>query len=149
LSLADRLRALLRRISGVKDPEAPEKATGSDEGSGDGGLEEADLATLGSLSRCTACRACDVAFDAYDETARPVFHGPSELVTSYAWAIDDHGAAKRYVESLRRGNLEELERICPVAIPFVALADLVEKRGQALEPDERSAEDSRPRHDPG
>jgi len=143
------LKAMLRRISGVADPAAAEKGAALGEATTRGGLEEPDLAVLAALSRCTVCRACDVAFDAYAQAARPVFHGPSELVTSYAQSVDDHSSARRYVESLKRGNLVELERICPVAIPFVALADLVERRAGAQEPDGPSLPDSRPRHDPG
>jgi hypothetical protein len=144
LSLVDRLKAALLRLVG-REASEPERAAPPETS-----LQPGDLAVLRSVRRCTACRACDVAFDGYAEAARPIFRGPSELVSTYARRVEDHGAAKRYLESLRRGDLEELERICPVRIPFVALADLVERRAHALEPDEAAPDEApRPRHDPG
>jgi hypothetical protein len=128
-------------------PERTKRA--SDGGLGAAELDDADIATLAAVARCTACGACDVSFDGYADAARPVFRGPSQLVLAYARRLDDHGAAKRYIESLRRGSLEELSRICPVRVPFIALADLVERRAHALEPDELAHEDVRTRHDPG
>ncbi len=151
MSLFDRVKDALWRIARGRgaDSEAPK---GESEGSSGPGaaLEAADLTVLASVRRCTVCRACDVAFSGYPEAARPVFRGPSELVTTYARRAPDHDAAKDYLKSLRRGDLEELERICPARIPFVALADLVERRAQALAPDDAPPEPTaRPRHDPG
>jgi hypothetical protein len=164
LSFKDQIRSLLGRLAGPEEAEEAEKAKDVEESAQPSGasrtgpsspsttqaeLDDADLATLAAVARCTACRACDVAFDAYPRAARPIFRGPSQLVLSYARRLEDHGAAKRYLESLRRGTLVELSRVCPVGVPFVALADLIERRAHALEPDGLASEDAQTRHDPG
>lgn len=149
MSFTDRLWAVLRRIGGEK-PAGPTPPTSPIEAADvAGALSEADLSVLSTLGRCTACRACDVAFDGYAVAARPVFRGPSELVLAYARSFGDYGAAKGYLESLRRGDLEALTEVCPVRIPFVALSDLVSRRVEALAPDDKAGTEPRAPHDPG
>jgi hypothetical protein len=136
-------------LTGARGDQGTAEAGGPSDGGPTGELTDADLATLGALRRCTACRACDVAFDGYASAARPVFRGPSELVLDYAQNLPDHAASKRYLESLCRGDLQALERVCPVGIPFVALSDLLSRRVAALAPEEKPEPDSRTPHDPG
>jgi hypothetical protein len=145
VSFTGRIRAVLRRLRGSEPVAAPIDVRHD---AGDG-LSEADLAVLATLGRCTACRACDVAFDGYAAAARPVFRGPSELVVGYVRSASEHAAARGYLESLQRGDLEALSRICPVQISFVALADLVGRRVDALSPNDPAPPESRAPHDPG
>ncbi len=108
-----------------------------------------ESAVLATLARCTMCGACDAAFP-YHNVARPAFRGPSDAI-AYGRALAEHGALVEFVKNLRRGDLEKLERVCPVSIPFVALADVLERRAERLAPAEPPArkERHRPPHDPG
>jgi hypothetical protein len=96
------------------------------------------------------CGACDVAFP-YDSVARPAFRGPSDAI-AYGRALSDHGALGEFVKNLHRGDLEKLEHVCPVSIPFVALADVLARRAERFEPPPRLEPEKaprRPRHEPG
>ncbi|RLB56793.1 MAG: hypothetical protein DRJ42_02185 [Deltaproteobacteria bacterium] len=155
MSLSDQLRALLRRISRADGPEPPRKP-GPTPKTGEARSRQTDTAPgprdaaiLAASARCTACGLCDVAFDAYELTERPTFRGPSELALSYARRPTEHSAAKRYIASLRRGDLTALARICPVGVPFPELADAIDRLADASALEAPPRETERARHDPG
>lgn len=95
---------------------------------------------------CTACGLCDLHFDAYPSVAHAEFRGPMTFVLGFArrTGIEGLGAQAR---ELMKGDLEALEQICPVRIPFPALAAaLADEAGPDTSPDTVRP---KPRHDPG
>lgn len=98
-------------------------------------------------SRCIACGVCDWTFDAYDRVSRAEFRGPMAFVLGFASQTDVAGLGAQ-VHELKKGNLLELERRCPVRIPFPLLAEVL---GEQAGPDSlpRNTVRPRPRHDPG
>jgi len=113
-------------------------------------LAPSDREALASFSGCMACGMCDAQFSAYGRAARREFHGPSDLPLSYSRSLPDYDALAGYLASLRRGDLELLERVCPARVPFVRLATFVEKVATALQNEPLPPETGRrKRHDPG
>jgi len=95
-------------------------------------MSSEDREQLPSFSGCIACGMCDAVFDSYDRTARSEFRGPSDLPLAYTRNLPDFDALPTFVAHLRKGDLEELERVCPARIPFRRLALFVERRATAL-----------------
>ncbi|MFW5920575.1 MAG: hypothetical protein ACOCUS_01955 [Polyangiales bacterium] len=91
-----------------------------------------DRESLHALSRCIACGMCDARFEAWGEVDRSEFRGPSDLPLSSTRSLPDYDALARYLTELRKGDLERLERVCPVRVPFRRLADFAERRAAAL-----------------
>lgn len=113
-------------------------------------LAPGDHEALALFSGCIACGMCDAQFSAYGRAARRDFHGPSDLPLSYSRGLPDYDALGSYVTSLRRGDLELLERVCPARIPFGQLATFVENVATALQNEPLPPElSTRKRHDPG
>lgn len=86
-----------------------------------------------AFSACIACGLCDEVFDAYDRTDRDVFPGPSALPLSYSRNPPDFAALTRYLAELRKGDLVQLERVCPTRVPFRKLAAYVEAHARETE----------------
>lgn len=119
-------------------------------------LTTEDREQLPSFSGCIACGMCDAVFDAYERTARGDFRGPSDLPLAYTRNLPDYDALPTFISHLRKGDLEALERVCPVRIPFRRLALFVERRASDLGaapvvPGANLIDPSRThaRHDPG
>lgn len=113
-------------------------------------LSPSDRGVFAAFSGCIACGMCDAQFSAYGRTARREFHGPSDLPLAYSRSLPDYDGLVTYVSSLRRGDLELLERVCPARIPFGRLATFVEGVAGALANEPMPPEvPSRKRHDPG
>ena len=91
-----------------------------------------DREALLALSGCIACGMCDARFSAWSDVDRGALRGPSDLPLSYTRSLPDYDALARYLSELRKGDLERLERVCPVRVPFRRLADFAERRAAAL-----------------
>jgi succinate dehydrogenase/fumarate reductase-like Fe-S protein len=103
-------------------------------------VSEEERQALGALSRCIACGMCDLYFTAWDGVSESRFSGPSALPLSYTRSLPDYDAMDGYLQQLRRGDLQRLEQVCPVDVPFRALADFAESRGRQA----RRADDPAP-----
>ena len=90
-------------------------------------FEPNDRVTLQGASRCIACGSCDIA--ALQQRAHRALgpHGPMAFVLGVSRHSGEHDAAE-ITDAATPALLMELTRVCPVAVPFVALTDLVRRR---------------------
>jgi succinate dehydrogenase/fumarate reductase-like Fe-S protein len=101
----------MRVLSGrPPPPDEPAQAPASDAGA------------LRELRRCVGCGLCNAVFDAYARADRTEFWRPSTLALSIGRSDRAIGRAKEYFASLERGDVELLERSCPVGVPFGRVA---------------------------
>ncbi len=97
-------------------------------------ITTAQREALGRLSRCIACGMCDARFSAYDAVNRKELRGPSDLALGYARSLPDLDAVGAFLRNLRRGDLARLERVCPVGVPFLEIADVLDAMAMAAKP---------------
>jgi L-lactate utilization protein LutB len=83
---------------------------------------EGDTAAFRELRRCIGCGLCNATFDAYGRADRTEFWRPSTLALSIGRSDAAILRAREYFASLERGDVDLLERSCPVGIPFGRVA---------------------------
>jgi hypothetical protein len=109
--LRDAFSRLMRVLS--RRPPEDEPATAEAEG---------DPAAFRELRRCIGCGLCNATFDAYGRADRTEFWRPSTLALSIGRSDAAILRAREYFASLERGDVELLERSCPVGVPFKRVA---------------------------
>lgn len=117
-------------------------------------LDSEEQRAIASMSRCIACGICDAHFGSYDAVSRIALRGPSDLVLSQSRSLPDWDALALPLAQLERGELETIERLCPVQIPIAQIAAVAKKRALALqsaraERDAPALPQGAIKHDPG
>lgn len=95
-------------------------------------VSKEDRQALHALSGCIACGMCDARFGAWGSVSRGKLRAVSDLPLSYTRSLPDFDALGPTLVELRRGDLERLEQVCPVRVPFRQLAELAERRADAI-----------------
>lgn len=83
---------------------------------------DGDPAAFRELRRCIGCGLCNATFDAYGRADRTEFWRPSTLALSIGRSDAAILRAREYFASLERGDVELLDRSCPVGVPFKRVA---------------------------
>jgi hypothetical protein len=109
--LRDALSLLMRVLS--RRPPADEPIAAEEDG---------DPTAFRELRRCIGCGLCNATFDAYGRADRTEFWRPSTLALSIGRSDAAILRAREYFASLERGDVELLERSCPVGVPFKRVA---------------------------
>jgi hypothetical protein len=81
----------------------------------------------GAAARCITCGACDRAFDAWTDAPRDRFFGPMTFVLR-ARSPGEWPRLGPMASAMARGNLGELEAVCPAKVPFETLVSAVRAR---------------------
>ncbi len=103
-----------------------------------------DASLVEAAARCVACGACDQAYRPWAAAPRDRFFGPMHFVLTTARGSEHFAALDAEVGALLRADLAALRRVCPVDVPFEALARAVRSRVPLAAP-----KPAQVRHDPG
>ncbi len=95
-------------------------------------LTKQDRDILSAGGRCIQCGSCDLHFQGYRLVSRSQFRGPSDLASSFSRSLPDFDLLTGLLRNLEKGDLEALEKICPVRVPFRDLAALAVREGTRL-----------------
>ena len=87
--------------------------------------------SLPSFSKCIACGLCDHAIRISGESS-PTFLGPQQFALAGTRNLPDYDALLPTIEILQRANLKELERICPVHVPFEKMVEFADVQAKEL-----------------
>lgn len=105
-----------------------------------------ELRVADAAARCIACGACDRAFDAWADAPRDRFFGPMTFVLR-ARSRGEWKNLGPMVGAMARGQLGELEVVCPTRVPFAALVTAVTAHVPPRAPTPRTKR--KVQHDPG
>ena len=94
-------------------------------------IDREERESLVRFSRCIACGRCDVGEGERIIASRGAYPGLMRLVLASTRSMPDYDAALRGFAHVPLTVLREKEAICPVGIPFEALAEFVRAHAPA------------------
>ncbi|UQA56468.1 hypothetical protein [Polyangium aurulentum] len=94
-------------------------------------LDASERDMIASFSRCIACGRCDVGESERIARSGGQYPGLMSIVLASSRSMPDYDAAARSLAHVPDSVLAEKEKICPVDVPFVALARFVRAKAEA------------------
>ena len=88
-------------------------------------LEARDRDELPTFNRCIACGRCDVGEAARIVASKGAYAGVMDLVLASSRSMPDFAAAAPSFEAVSEQRLEDLEKVCPTAVPMRAIRAFV------------------------